>query len=76
MSRIIAILRGIDIPPVIVGLARGIVEAAVMAGLVEGLVLFGQTEWADSWWAVGVIYGVRQAEGYADHIDSQKQRKP
>ena len=76
MKRIWAVLRGIDIPPLVVGLARGVLEAAVMGGLVELLVLFGQTEWADSWWAVAVIYGVRQAESWADHIDPEKTRKP
>ena len=49
-------LRGINIPPLVVGLVRGIVEAAVMAGLVEALVLFQQTEWAESWWAVVVLW--------------------
>lgn len=69
-------LRGIDIPPLLVGLARGIIEAAVMAALVETLVLFQATDWGDAWWAILVVYGLRQLESYADHIDPEKTRKP
>jgi len=75
-TKLLALLRGLDFAPLAVSLARGVLEAAVMAGLVEGLVLFGQTEWGDSWWAVAVIYGIRQLEGLADHIDPAKRRVP
>ena len=76
MKRIWTWVRGIDIPPVVVGFARGIVEAGVMAGLIEALVLFGQSEWADAWWAIVVVYAIRQLESVADHIDKEKTRKP
>jgi hypothetical protein len=76
MSKLFALIRGLNVPPAIVGLARGAVEAAVMAGLVEVLVLFQATDWADAWWAVVVVYGIRQAESVADAIDPEKKRAP
>lgn len=76
MRTIFNLLRGIDIPPAAVGLARGAVEAAVMAGIVEVLVLFGETEWGDAIWAPLVIYAMRQLESIADHIDPAKKRAP
>jgi len=75
-AKLLALLRGLDFAPLAVSLARGVLEAAVMAGLIETLVLFQQTEWADAWWAVVVIYGIRQIEGIADHIDPEKRRAP
>jgi len=75
-KKLLALLRGLDFTPIAVSLARGVLEAAVMAGLVEVLVLFQQTEWADAWWAVVVVYGIRQVEGVADHIDPAKNRAP
>jgi len=75
-KKLLALLRGLDFAPLAVSLARGVLEAAVMAGLIETLVLFQLTQWGDAWWAVGVIYGIRQAEGLADHIDPAKRRVP
>jgi hypothetical protein len=76
MKIILAVLRGTALPPALVGLARGLVEAAVMAGLVELAVLFQQTEWANAWWAPILWLAVRQLEGGADHIDPSKPRAP
>ena len=62
MRRIWSLLRGIDVPPVAVGFARGIAEAAVMAGLIEIGVIIGQIDWGDktilvplAWWLLRTV---------------------
>jgi len=70
-------LRGIDIPPIVVVFARGIVEAAVMAALIEIGVVIGQIDWGDKTILVPVAWWLlRTGEGVADHIDPAKTRKP
>lgn len=77
MKRLWALLRGVDIPPVVVGFARGVLEAAVMAGLIEIGVIIGQIDWGDKTALVPVAWWVlRTGEGFADHIDPQKKRQP
>lgn len=70
------ILRGIDVPPAIVGIARGIVEAAVMAGVVA-LIAWVSSKDAPvqiQVWAPIIIAGLRSVEGFADHIDPKTTR--
>lgn len=70
------ILRGIDVPAWLTGLARSIVEAAVFAGLIV------LTDWLASGdvpdelktWAPLIIVGIRTIEGLADQIDESKKR--
>jgi hypothetical protein len=76
VKAILALLRGLDIPPAFVALARGALEAGLMAGAVELLVLFQQTSWNATWWAPVVWIIIRQAEGIIDHIDPEKNRGP
>ena len=70
-------LRGIGIPAWLVGLARGIVEAAVLAGI---LVLISWLTTADlgSYAALApiAILALRTVEGMADNIDPSKKRRP
>jgi len=71
------ILRGIDLPPAIVGIARGVVEAAVMAGLVALVTAVGAFDWGDkAYLAPVVLFALRSVEGFADHIDPGKTRAP
>ena len=71
------LLRGLTAPAWLVGLARGMAEAAIMAALVV----------ATTWLATGQVGGLapyaplllvvlRTAEGWADHIDPAKRRDP
>ena len=71
------LLRGIDVPPGLVGMARGALESAVMAGFEELIVLSPQVSWGS--WAILVPIGIlviRTGEGIADHIDPAKRRQP
>lgn len=70
-------LRGLTTPALLVGIARGVVEAAVMAGLGEVLVVLPQIDWGQyAMWSPAVYAGIRALEGLADHIDPRKQRSP
>ena len=63
-------LRGLNVPPVIVGLVRGAVEAAVLGGL-GALIIYVTSADLGSWvWVAPVIVqGIRFLEGLADQID-------
>jgi len=66
-------LRGVDIPPRYVAMARGLVEAMVMGGLVAA------TIWVNENIVVGLpvaLFIIRWLEGEADNIDKAKTRKP
>jgi hypothetical protein len=67
------VLRGIDVPPVAVGVARGALEAAVFAAL--GVVAVAITDLdlgSYAWLAPLLVFGLRVLEGWADHIDPEK----
>jgi len=71
------VLRGIDMPPVVVAVARGVLEAAVMGALVALVSAVGAFDWGDKAYLVPVaLLGLRTVEGFADHIDPAKTRKP
>lgn len=72
------LLRGLgDARPWLVGLARGILEAAVMAGLAGlYLTLTSSPPQALVPFLPVVLFGLRLLEGIADSIDPAKQRAP
>ena len=68
------LLRGLRIPAWIVGIARGVLEAAILAGLAElALVLPGVLPQESVWLVIGVAL-IRAGEGWADNIDPAKKR--
>jgi len=70
-------LRGIDIPAPVVGIARGLLEAAVIGGLIAGSTELKSVDLQDMAWAAPFMFGgIRFAESLADHIDPSKQRAP
>ena len=66
------ILRGLNVPPWIVGFARGAVETAVLAALGAVALYVSDSEFGSEMWAVLLVWGVRTLEGLADQIDSSK----
>ncbi len=70
-------VRGLGIPPVVVGVARGAVEAGVMAALIAIAEAAGGADWGDRAYLLPlVLVAVRTAEGWADHIDPARKRAP
>lgn len=72
-----SILRGSRSPAVLVGLARGVVEAAALAALA---VVVEWTETIDVSELVRIagpltVLGIRTLEGYIDQIDPSKSRR-
>lgn len=72
------LIRGLTAPAWLVGLVRGIIEAAIIAGLQVIVLTLGTVQLPGAWavFAPGIILLVRFAEGAADHIDPSKQRDP
>ena len=80
----ITLLRGIGIPPTIVGFARGALEAAAL-GAVGALIvtwqntdfhLLGLNDTTSLMVGSGGVWVWRIIEGFADHIDPDKKRVP
>lgn len=70
-------VRGLGIPPVVVGIARGAVEAGIMAALIAVAEAAGGANWGDRAYLLpAVLVAVRTAEGWADHIDPARKRAP
>ena len=78
---ILDVVRGLgDFPAVVVGFARGAVEAAVLAGLgafaiyVQGydFSILGIDEGVAIFALPAILWVVRTVEGYADQIDPAK----
>ena len=72
-------LRGVNVSPVVVAGARGIVEAAVLAGLVAlaDWLADGSVTSTLGTWAPILVLIVRQLEGIADQlIDPDQNRRP
>lgn len=78
MKALLSLLRGIDIPPVAVGFARGAAEVAVMAAIIAlGTYVSTEIDLNNTVLGAGVFWwSVRTAEGLADHIDPAKKRAP
>lgn len=77
MKGLLSILRGIDLPPFVVGLARGMAEAAVIGGLMEATILLTSADLGNMQiFLPPLLIGIRVAEGAADHIDPAKKRTP
>jgi len=69
-------LRGIGVPSWVVGLARGVLEAAIFAGALVALEAFTAADSPD-WMrlvAPAAVFGWRSIEGTIDHIDPAKKR--
>lgn len=72
------LLRGLQAPAWIVGIARGVVEAALMGALVMAAdaVQSGALPAEYAPFAAIAIVVIRTAEGLVDQIDPQKKRSP
>jgi len=70
------VLRGLHMPAWLVGIARGIVEAAVFAGLYAGAdaIAAGALPDEAAWSGAVLLWGIRSLEGVADAIDPAKRR--
>ena len=70
------ILRGIGVPSWAVGLARGVLEAAIFAGALVALGAFTTADAPDWMRIVAPLAALawRSVEGTVDHIDPTKQR--
>lgn len=71
-----SILRGVRFPPVLVGFARGALEAAVIAVILftlEWLNAADSPEWAKAAAPLAAL-AWRFSEGYVDQIDPKKSR--
>lgn len=72
MQKFIDLFRGLTTAPWLVGLARGVLEAAVIAAIAAAATVVGvhvPPELQVGFWAV-----IRTIEGIADQIDPTKQR--
>ena len=69
-------LRGIGVPPVLVGLVRGFIEAAAFAGLAYLSAVLPQIDQGEAWqtFVPVILLGIRMLEGLADQIDPAKRR--
>ncbi len=70
------IIRGISAGPKVVGLVRGVVEAAVLSALAALLVLIPEIDIPEEArvWVPAALMAVRTLEGIADGIDPTKNR--
>ena len=70
------LIRGIGVPPALVGIARGVIEAAVVSALAALVVLIPEADIPETArvWAPVVLMVVRIIEGIADGIDPSKSR--
>ena len=75
---ILDLLRGQDWQPLAVGIARGLLEAAVMAAVVAVGQALTELELGPQWEAALplIVWARRSAEGLADQIDPAKRRHP
>lgn len=72
------LLRGLDVPPVVVGFARGLAEAVSLAALGAVIVFVADGENVPDkieFLIPAIILVVRTLEGIADHIDPAKKRQ-
>lgn len=77
--KVLTVLRGIDVPPVVVGFARGLAEAVVLAALGAAAVYLTDGDNVPDnieFVLPGAFLVIRTLEGIADHIDPAKQRVP
>lgn len=66
------LLRGINIPPGIVGFVRGALETAAVAAIGAVILYISDSKFSSEMWAVLIIWGLRTLEGLADNIDPKK----
>jgi hypothetical protein len=82
MSRIIELLRGLDLPPWVASVIRGAIEATVLGGLAALAIFLTEIQIdgvPDYMAAIAIGLGlkvIRVAEGAADSIDPAKKRRP
>lgn len=75
------ILRGLNLPPFLVSLARGLIEAAIIGALGAAVIFLGEidiSQLPDGIGPVGLgiaVWVLRALEGLADQIDPAKVRK-
>lgn len=77
LTKILDVLRGIVLSPLLTGLARSVAEAAVMAGLLVGYEFVSGGNLPDDLqtWSPILLILIRNAEALADKIDPAKQRQ-
>lgn len=66
------LLRGLGLPPALVGAARAIVEAAVLAAITAAIVAVSDLEGELAVYAPIAVALLRILEGLADQIDPSK----
>lgn len=69
------LLRGLNVPPWVVGFARGGVETAALAALGALALYISDSEFSSEMWIGFVWWIIRTLEGFADQIDPSKSRR-
>lgn len=73
----LSLLRGIGLPPALVGAARGVLEAVIIGALGAAAVELSVADWGQFAVASPFVFAaIRFLEGVADHIDPVKSRVP